>query len=174
MAAGADRTGQPQLDAQAGSARPPAARSRSPRRQDESERPGDLVDRDAVQRGLLLVGHEDQLAGRRLDRVVDLHDPRLGAETPGHRAGRRDQVVVGVVRAAVDLGHQRREHRRSRRQLDDLEPGAVSVGQRGQAVVQPQRDRVALRRRGASCRPGSPAPRRCAASAGGSSAAPGR
>ena len=118
-------------------ASPPARTSRSVRAISSTETPFSAAFSWSVTKTSFL--------RRRFDRVVDLRDPRLDAKTPGHRAGGGDQVVVGVVRPAVDLGHQRGEHRRARRQLDDLEPRVVSLGQRRQAVVQPQRDGVALR-----------------------------
>ena len=94
----------------------------------ELERPGDLLDRDAVQGRLLLVGVEDERRGGGLDRVVDLDHAGLLAQPVGDRAGRGDQVGVGLVGPAVDLGHQRGEHGRAGRQLDDLDPRLVLLG----------------------------------------------
>ena len=145
MEAGPDRTREPQLDTQGVPLTGQPHRTRVTSRQDESEGPGDLVDRDAVQARPSPGRSGTRVSGQALRPCRRPPRPPARCEAPGHRAGRGDEVVVGLVRAAVDLGHERGEHRRPRRQLDDLDPRVVSVGQRGQPVVQPQRDRVALR-----------------------------
>ena len=66
----------------------------------------------------------------------------------GDRAGRGDQVVIRLIGPAVDLRDQRGEHRRSRRQLHDLEPGAVLARPGGQIVAEPQGNGVTLLARG--------------------------
>ena len=78
----ADRPGQPQLDAQRVAFAGKPDRPRLAAGQDQAERLRDLVHGDAVQRGLLLVGEEDQLLHRCLDRVVDLDHAGLGGEPP--------------------------------------------------------------------------------------------
>ncbi len=81
-----------------------------------------------------------QAAGRRAPAVVHVDDE-------GHRAEggldlfRRTAARVGV--RAVDLGEQRRHHRRSRRRLDDLQRGSRGHGNGGDRPAKVQRDGVA-------------------------------
>ena len=67
-------------------------------------------------------------AGGGLDGVVHLDDARLLAQPVGDRAGRGDQVVVARGRAGRRPRRRRGEHRRAGRQLDDLDPRLVLLG----------------------------------------------
>ncbi len=86
--------------------------------------------RHAEAAGALTIDLDDEASARGLDAVVDVDDIRRAGKGRAHAPG--DAHLPGVVRA-VDLRHQRREHRRSRRHLDDLDIGArvhASAGER--------------------------------------------
>ena len=81
-------------------------------------------------------------------RRVHVRDPRLLLEARRRRrVPPRRSAFVRHVRLAVDLGHERREHRRARRHLDDRDPRAAPLGHR------PRADRAgAARWRGTAAR----------------------
>ena len=88
---------------------------------------------DAVERGLLLVDHEAVAAAG--------GPPRTSRRRPRPAVARRSRMIarasveLGRAVVAVDLGHQRLEHRRPRRDLRHLDPRprrrARSAGARG-------------------------------------------
>ena len=114
-----------------------------------------------------------QLRLRRFDVPVDVDDAGRLLERRIAPSGRARVAASGV--RAVHLGHERLQHRRTRRHLDDLNaarPGARAIGIEPRA--EPLRDGVALLASGRPCRPASPAGRPGSARAAGSSAARGR
>ena len=112
--------------------------------QRDANRLGDVGDGNSGERGLFLVRHEDQFRHRGLANVVHFDDARFGSQTVPDETRGGQQVVVAVVCSASDFGHERRQHRRTGRQFDDLELRAPAFGEAGQFVAEPQRDRVAL------------------------------
>ncbi len=105
---------------------------------------GDLDGVDAGQGGLLPVGDKDQTALGLFHRIVHIHHPVLFGHALADQPGGGDLLGVADPRLGVDLGGQGRDHRRSRRQLDNLEVGAVTGGDPGQLVAQTQGDGVTL------------------------------
>ena len=75
---------------------------------------------------------------------IDVDDARLGGQAGPHGVGGQQQVLVPMVRLAVDLGHDAGDHRRAGRRLDELHARLVPVGDRLQVVAHPQADGVAL------------------------------
>jgi hypothetical protein len=94
--------------------------------------------------GLLAVERVALLLGRCQREVVDI-DHAVG---PLHRAAyrlrHRDQIVVRRFDGPIHLGHQRRQHRRARRRLDDLHVGAMTRGDALDLRADAQRDFVRL------------------------------
>ena len=76
-----------------------------------------------------------------LDRVVDIDDVLVVGEDRAYLLG--DADLPGII-DAIDLGDQRREHRRSGRDLDDLGVAAQRWAMACSGCAQAQRDRVAL------------------------------
>ena len=97
--------------------------------------------RDAERFGALAL--HPQKGARRVhcQRGVDRDDVRGGGKGLGHLG--RQTLAAGLVRA-VDLGHQRADHRWAGRHLDQLELGAVAGGDLLQRRAQALGDRVAL------------------------------
>ncbi len=91
--------------------------------------------------GLGAIHHDQELIRRVFDRVVDVDDIGGVAEGPAHLLG--DGDLARIV-DAVDLSHQRREHRRSGRDLDDLGVAVVLACDGLQWLAQAHGDGVAL------------------------------
>ena len=83
---------------------------------------------------------EPHALGRRAIGIVDVDDERHALEGLAHlRGDRRGGSRVGPV----DLGKQRRQHRRARRRLDHLDDGAGRHVDARQALAHLERDLVA-------------------------------
>ena len=80
-----------------------------------SERRGNLSDRHTCERCFLLICHEDQLLRRDFADVIDFHKTRFFLQPIRNDRGRNEQVLIAVIRLAVDLGDDRCQHRRPRR-----------------------------------------------------------
>jgi hypothetical protein len=98
---------------------------------------GDAGLLDAEARRLGAIDHHQDLVRRVLDRVVDVDDVGGVSKASAHLLGDGD---LAVVVDAVDLGHQRREHRRAGRDLDDLGVAVVASamacsGSRSRAAI---------------------------------------
>ena len=102
---------------------------------------GDLGHRNAVQRRLGGVDAQDDPLRGIEDRVVDRGQVRRLLEDAAHLLRERHlRVVVGTV----DLGDDRRQHRRAGRHLDDLDVGAARLRDLLQRRAHRLRDLVAL------------------------------
>ena len=102
---------------------------------------GHLGDRNAVQRGLGGVDAQDDPLRRIEDRIVDRGQVRRLLEDAAHLLRQRH---LGVVIGAVDLGDDRRQHRRAGRHLDHLDVGAARPGDLLEGRTHRLRDLVAL------------------------------
>ena len=96
----------------------------------------------AQPRGALAVDHHALRAAHRPRRWCRCRRCRLSARKSSARprASLRKAGIVGPV----DLGHDRRQHRRTRRHFDHLERGAVARGDLLQRRAHGQRDVMAL------------------------------
>ena len=112
----------------------------------DAQRVDDVLGGDAAQAGLLAIDPEEQLLLVRLDHRVDVDDAFL----PGHAlpdcVGRRDELVVIVVRLPVDLGDDGRKDGRAGRHFDDLQVGVVAPADFLDGRPDAQRDLVAVHR----------------------------
>ena len=95
---------------------------------------------DAVVFEAVLVDDDPEPFGRVAVGVVDVDDEGDALEGLADlRGDRTPRLGVG----AVDLGEQRREHRRPRRRLDHLDRGARGHIEAGEALAEVERDGVA-------------------------------
>ena len=102
---------------------------------------GHIGDRDAVLRRLDLIDADDQPRLRVFDIPVGVNDARRVLKD---RLDLLRDVSLAVQVGAVNLGHQRLHHRRSRRNFGDLDARAVLVADGVQQRTQSLGDLMAL------------------------------
>ena len=92
----------------------------------QRERLGDVFGPDARKRGLFFVGLEKQLGLIGLDRRVHVNHEFFFLQALGRRERRLLERGIGHAGVAVNLGRDRRNHRRTGRQFDDFNIGRVA------------------------------------------------
>jgi hypothetical protein len=93
--------------------------------QSEPDGSRDLCHRDASQGSLFLIGDENQFRGGNLANGINVGHARLFAEPRRHGVGRRQQIIIRMVRTSIDFRHDWRPALADRAEFDDFQDSVV-------------------------------------------------
>ena len=93
---------------------------------------------DPVAGRLVAIHPEEKLILGRLDGIIHIHHPGFLAHPGAHEFSRGNQLIIRLVRAAIDLGYQRGQHGGPGRQFNQFEAGAGPFSQGRYLIPDPK------------------------------------